>query len=176
MAKYDCLNDIIISKDASVTDVDATLIRRDAFPIDVTEVYYDKNNAEKYARGEVVSDIQNGKTAYVGQKLTIVDKDNGKANVYVIQNANGTLKRLAYDDEAVSCNFDKVSEVDVDESNYAIKYLKFIDTAVQNDGTPIYWYAFVKDGQFTLSNSYESAEINSIETKNTYAKNIEAKN
>lgn len=78
---------------ATMWDVGVAIHRNNPLPLDGTSVFFSLNDAQRYARGEKLSDNQNGATAYVGQLIAVIENNNAKA--YVIENAAGDLKELA---------------------------------------------------------------------------------
>lgn len=86
----------IVNDDSNIAlQVQKTIKRLNDYPLDTTEVFLSEDAAKAYASGkETSSKNQNGATAYVGQTITVVNKDNGTAQSYQIQDAAGTLAKI----------------------------------------------------------------------------------
>lgn len=81
------------------------MARGQALPLDASEVWESKTDAETYASGIANS----SSVAYVGQTLKVVE--NGAVSVYVIGDTAGTLIRLA-DAATVDAAVDAIPEVE----------------------------------------------------------------
>ena len=77
----------VINKEIAYMALPLSIRRGNPFPVDETSVWYDKSLMETYARENAV--------AYVGQVLVYVNEDLQTTEAYVIQNAGGTLMKLA---------------------------------------------------------------------------------
>lgn len=77
----------IINKEIAYMALPLSIRRGNPFPLDENSVWYDKAQMETYA--------QTGPTAYVGQILVYVNESENTVEAYVIQNAAGTLMKLA---------------------------------------------------------------------------------
>lgn len=75
--------------------------RSEPIPLDASEIYYTKQEAETYARS--------GATAYVGQIIQVVE--GSTVTVYVIGDTSGTLIKLA-DAQAVADAIDAIPEIE----------------------------------------------------------------
>ena len=75
-----------IKKDGSYNAFPISYKRSNPIPLDDTAVWYDKTKMESYAK--------NGKTAYVGQILSLVDETNNTVNVYKIVDTAGNLELI----------------------------------------------------------------------------------
>ena len=73
----------VIKKDGSSMGLPMNITRGNPIPIDNTSVWYSLQEAQEYARA--------GVTAYVGQRLSVVDENNNTTKVYVIANTTGDL-------------------------------------------------------------------------------------
>ena len=73
----------IIKKSSSSMGLPMNITRGNPIPIDNTSIWYSLQEAQEYAR--------TGATAYVGQRLSIVDENNNTTKVYVIANKAGDL-------------------------------------------------------------------------------------
>ena len=65
------------------------MARGQALPLDASEVWESKEAADTYAAGIANS----SSVAYVGQTLKVIE--NGKVNVYIIEDITGKLTKLA---------------------------------------------------------------------------------
>jgi hypothetical protein len=81
------------------------MARGQALPLDASEVWESKTDAETYAAGIANS----SSVAYVGQTLKVIE--NGEVNVYIIGDATGALIRLA-DAATVDAAIDAIPEVE----------------------------------------------------------------
>ena len=77
----------VINKDIAYMALPLSIRRGNPFPIDEYSVWYDKAQMQTYATSNPV--------AYVGQILTLVDEAQSTVEAYMIQNASGTLIKLA---------------------------------------------------------------------------------
>ena len=73
----------VIKKNGSSMGLPMNIKRGNPIPVDDTSVWYSLAEAEEYAA--------NSSTAYVGQRLSVVDEVNKTTNVYVIANVEGDL-------------------------------------------------------------------------------------
>lgn len=81
----------VIKKDGNSMGLPMNINRGNPIPVDTTEVWYSLDSAKEYAK--------NGATAYVGQKISVIDETNLTAIVYVIANTNGDLIQLSSSQE-----------------------------------------------------------------------------
>lgn len=77
----------VINKEIAYMALPLSIRRGNPFPIDEYSVWYDFGEMNTYA--------QTNPVAYVGQVLTLVNEDENTVEAYVIQNAAGTLTKLA---------------------------------------------------------------------------------
>lgn len=77
----------VINKDIAYMALPLSIRRGNPFPLDENSVWYDKELMEAYAASNPV--------AYVGQVLVLVNESEQTVEAYVIQNAAGTLMKLA---------------------------------------------------------------------------------
>lgn len=95
MASTTGIEKIVNDSSNIALQVQKTIKRLNDYPLDTTEVFLSEDAAKAYAAGkETSSKNQNGATAYVGQTITVVDKSNGTAQSYQIQDAAGTLAKI----------------------------------------------------------------------------------
>ena len=73
-----------INTNVSTMAMPSGMNRMGQFPLDMSSIWYNEASLINYAK--------TGATAYVGQVLTLVDAENNKATVYVIENEAGDLK------------------------------------------------------------------------------------
>ncbi len=92
-----------IKTDSNSMGLPMNIKRSEPIPLDASELYYTKAEAEAYAA--------TGATAYVGQTLKVIEE--GTVNVYVIGDTSGTLIQLA-DTAAVDA---VVSTLEIDYQN-----------------------------------------------------------
>ena len=97
-----------------------------AAALDTTAVWYDYDLMVAYAKGgQDAIDAGVAVTAYVGQNLTYVDKDNNTATVYVIADTNGTLNEVGTatlgDDQSIELNDGVLSLKD-----FGKRYYKYV--------------------------------------------------
>lgn len=77
-----------ILKDYSYMALPSSIKRGNPAPLDVSEIWYSEE--------EMLNYVQNDPTAYVGQKLTLVDESTGTAKAYVISGVeNGGVEEIA---------------------------------------------------------------------------------
>lgn len=77
----------VINKDIAYMALPMSIRRGNPFPVDEYSVWYDMEELNTYA--------QTSPVAYVGQVVVYVDEDASTVEAYVIQNAAGTLTKLA---------------------------------------------------------------------------------
>lgn len=77
----------VINKEIAYMALPLSIRRGNPFPIDEYSVWYDSGEMNTYA--------QTSPVAYVGQVLTLVNEEENTVEAYVIQNAAGTLTKLA---------------------------------------------------------------------------------
>lgn len=77
----------VINKDIAYMALPLSIRRGNPFPLDEYSVWYDKTQMETYAQSNPV--------AYVGQILTLVNEVESTVEAYMIQNAAGSLIKLA---------------------------------------------------------------------------------
>lgn len=77
----------VINKEIAYMALPLSIRRGNPFPIDEYSVWYDSGEMNTYA--------QTSPVAYVGQVLTLVNETENTVEAYVIQNAAGTLTKLA---------------------------------------------------------------------------------
>ena len=77
----------VINKDIAYMALPLSIRRGNPFPLDEYSVWYDKTQMETYA--------QTNPVAYVGQILTLVNEVESTVEAYMIQNAAGSLIKLA---------------------------------------------------------------------------------
>lgn len=77
----------VIKKDSSSMGLPMNINRGNPIPLDSTAVWYSLEEAQEYAR--------NGATAYVGQRISVVDEENKTTTVYVIINEDGELLNIS---------------------------------------------------------------------------------
>lgn len=77
----------VINKEIAYMALPLSIRRGNPFPIDEYSVWYDSGEMNTYA--------QTSPVAYVGQVLTLVNEKENTVEAYVIQNAAGTLTKLA---------------------------------------------------------------------------------
>lgn len=77
----------VINKEIAYMALPLSIRRGNPFPIDEYSVWYDAGEMNTYA--------QTSPVAYVGQVLTLVNEEESTVEAYVIQNAAGTLTKLA---------------------------------------------------------------------------------
>lgn len=82
----------VIKKDGNSMGLPMNINRGNPIPIDTTEVWYSLEAAQTYAAS--------GATAYVGQKLSVVDEANKTADVYLIINTDGDLLKICSSSDA----------------------------------------------------------------------------
>lgn len=66
----------IAEKNFNKMSLPQPIARMNALPLDATEIFYSREDAEKYSTGDA--------TAYVGQLVRVVNPDNGAVTLYVI--------------------------------------------------------------------------------------------
>lgn len=112
-----------INKSANYAGIPGGWRRGGAYPLDPTEVYYSLAEAEAYAASDV--------TAYVGQKIVVVDETKGKVSHYSIQ-SDGTLEELGSatlgDDVSITLGENNVLSL----HNFGKQYYKYV--APTNEG------------------------------------------
>lgn len=91
-----------IKQDSNSFGLPMNIERGNSVPLDSTEVWYSLEKAKAYARV--------GQTAYVGQKISVVDEENDTTTVYVISNEAGDLVELITSETAVK----SISNEDID--------------------------------------------------------------
>lgn len=77
----------VINKDIAYMALPLSIRRGNPFPVDEYSVWYDMEELTTYATSSPV--------AYVGQIVTLVNESEGTVEAYMIQNAAGTLVKLA---------------------------------------------------------------------------------
>lgn len=77
----------VINKDIAYMALPLSIRRGNPFPLDEYSVWYDKTQMKTYAQSNPV--------AYVGQILTLVNEVESTVEAYMIQNAAGSLIKLA---------------------------------------------------------------------------------
>lgn len=77
----------VINKEIAYMALPLSIRRGNPFPIDEYSVWYDMEELTNYAKTSPV--------AYVGQVVTLVKKSENTVEAYMIQNAAGTLMKLA---------------------------------------------------------------------------------
>lgn len=82
-----------ILKNSSSMGMPMNIQRGNPIPLDSTEVWYSFDEAQAYAR--------TGVTAYVGQRLSVVDETNGNVEIYIIKNVNGDLIQLSNSESSI---------------------------------------------------------------------------
>lgn len=131
----------VIKKNGSSMGLPMNIKRGNPIPIDDTSVWYSLSEAEDYAA--------NSSTAYVGQRLSVVDEVNETTNVYVIANVEGDLLLInsAAGAEAAA---QRASQSAIIAGNYAAQAIQ-AQQAVENK----IWYGTIEEYNAleTVSNS-----------------------
>lgn len=108
-------------------------------PLDNSSVWASIEDAQNYAATDPV--------AYVGQILTVVDKVNGIATVYAIQDEAGTLKKVG------TSPIGDESTITVDENGtvslYGVSGLELTRTDGEGNTTKINYQPLLVDGKLT---------------------------
>lgn len=109
-----------INKNYSASSLPVAFSRGNNIPIDSSLVWYSLEELQAYASSSPV--------AYVGQVLSLVDETNNTAKVYIIADANGTLKEAG----AATLGDDKTISLDAENGvlslkNWGVEYYKWVD-------------------------------------------------
>ena len=76
----------IIKKDGNFMGLPMNIARGNPIPLDKSSIWYSYEEMKAYAT--------NGKVAYVGQILSLVDETTRKAKAYIILNESGDLQEI----------------------------------------------------------------------------------
>lgn len=76
-----------IKKNGNSMGLPMNINRGNPIPLDTTEIWYSLAEAQAYAR--------TGATAYVGQRISVVDEEEQTVSVYVIANTEGNLVKIS---------------------------------------------------------------------------------
>lgn len=119
-----------IKKTYTASSLPVAFSRGEPIPIDKSLVWYSLEELQAYVQSP---------TCYVGQILSLVDEATNTATVYVIADANGTLKEAG----AATLGDDKTISLDTENGvlslkNWGVEYYKWVDATGDDPEDPDY--------------------------------------
>lgn len=117
-----------------------SFIRLDGQPLDKSEIWYNFDEAQSYAKTDA---------AYVGQILSVINSENNNVIFYGIQDVEGTLKEIGTSAVGDNVSLEVIDNV-IQLKNFGKEYYSFVPATKDENGN------IIENSKYVLTQGFKS--------------------